>query len=285
MLPACHTKGCCNFSQKLKWFLISVCQVFRLPVSSDDKIDTIVFADSGGAIYLECINVDPYCALIMNRSVGLLSSLPSTKALELINNLAYGYGNDIATSPYEIVSTAGTNLSLSPMIDPVNVSWLLRDSFGQIIKGTADFQTSYVMESWTCLFSDCKMQQSLSPVAFHSFDAESGIVDILASNFMTPCAINHPTVIIHFSLYGSTSSLLTKTSTVFCRPCGSSQVRIHDMSPNKFPIWFCRPCLSGQYIINPNEDSCQDCPAGDLSVRFCTLQKAKYDDVVLDFPI
>ena len=24
----------------------------------------------------------------------------------------------------------------------------------------------------------------------------------------------------------------------------------------------CRPCTEGTYVINPNKDACQDCPAG-----------------------
>jgi hypothetical protein len=30
---------------------------------------------------------------------------------------------------------------------------------------------------------------------------------------------------------------------------------------------FCKPCSPGQYIINPNKDNCQPCPAGTLTLQ------------------
>ncbi len=105
---------------------------------------------SGGAIYLECSDLDEYCASLLHRSVGLPTSGYSFKALELINNSAHAYGNDIATSPYETVALGGAFMSLIPMISLVNVSMLLKDRFGQTVKGTTDIPIPYILQSWTC---------------------------------------------------------------------------------------------------------------------------------------
>ena len=198
----------------------------------------------------------------MNETIGLPSIFPVFKALDFINNSARGYGNDIATAPKHIVASGGMNLSLIPKIDPVNVSLLLKDSFGQIIRGTADIPIPYILEAWTCSSAACRVQHSLNPIVFFSFDPESGIVDTLASHQTIVCKANYQNVTVFFSVYGSTSSLLTMSFSVNCLSCGASQVRINDFTTNENPTWYCKYCLSGQYIINPNRDVCQDCPAG-----------------------
>jgi hypothetical protein len=221
---------------------------------------------SGGAIYLECSDLDEYCATIMNRSIGLPSSSYSIQVLKLINNIAFAYGNDIATSPYETVALGGASMNLIPMITFVNISLILKDRFGQIIKGTADIPIPYILESWSCSTALCSIQHSLSPLKFLLFDPESGIADALTLRQTIPCGRNSSTVMLHFSLYGSTSILLLETFTVSCLECGISQVRINEFTIHEDPIWFCRPCLAGQYIINQNQDSCQDCPTGKSSL-------------------
>jgi hypothetical protein len=217
---------------------------------------------SGGAIYLECSDLDEYCASLLDRSIGLPTSSFSFQALELINNTAYAYGNDIATSPYESVALGGAFLSLIPMISLVNVSMFLKDRFGQTVKGTTDIPIPYILQSWTCYSSYCKIQHSLSPLKFLSFDSQSGIADTLTLEQTIPCGRNSSTITLHFSLYGSTSRLLSETFTVHCLKCGASQARINEVTIHEAPIWFCRPCLAGQYIINQDQDSCQDCPIG-----------------------
>jgi hypothetical protein len=219
-------------------------------------IHSLCISGSGGAIYLECSDLDEFCAAVMNRSIGLPTSPFSFKALELINNLAYAYGNNIATSPYETVSLGDTSLSLIPMITPMNVHMLMKDRFGQIVKGTAEIQIPYILESWTCSSVLCRIQHSLSPLTFLSFDPESGIADTSAFKKIIPCGRSSSTVTVHFALYGSTSRLLIETFTVFCLECGASQVRVNEVES---AIWFCRPCLSGQYVI---QDTCNDCPTG-----------------------
>jgi hypothetical protein len=184
------------------------------------------------------------------------------KALELINNLAHAYGNDIATSPFETVALGDASLSLIPMIDNVNVQIILRDSFGQTITGTVDIPIHYILEIWTCPTATCEIQQSLSPLTFLTFDSESGIANTLTLKQTVPCSKNSSTVTIRISLYGTKSSLLMETFTVLCLACGATQVRVNEITTNAASIWFCRPCLTGQYIINPSQDTCHDCPAG-----------------------
>ncbi len=217
---------------------------------------------SGGAIYLECSDFDVYCESILNRSIGLPTLSSSFKALELVNNSAYAYGNDIATSPYKTVALGDPSFSLIPMISVVNVSLVLKDMFGQIVKGTSQIPIPYLLESWTCSSARCRVQHSLSPLTFLSLDPVSGIADYSVLRQTVPCGRNSSTITIHFSLYGSTSSLLIESFTVLCLECGASQVRVNLISTNEAPIWICRQCLTGQYVINQKIDSCQDCPSG-----------------------
>jgi hypothetical protein len=208
--------------------------------------------------------LDEYCATLLTRSIGLPTHPTLFKALELINNSAFAYGNDIATSPYEIMALgdASKSLRLIPMITPVNVSMILKDRFGQIVKGTTDVPIPYILQSWTCNSALCRIQNSLSPLKFLSFDSESGVADTLTLQQTIPCSRDISTVTLHFSLYGSTSSLLLETFTVLCLRCGASQIRINEVAVDETPIWFCRSCQAGQYIINQDQDSCQDCPSG-----------------------
>jgi hypothetical protein len=221
-----------------------------------------VCSGSGGAIYTECNDVDEYCTALVKSQIGLPSPMFSFRAMELINNSALAYGNDIATSPFEIVALGSTSMSLVPMINPVNASLLLKDRFGQIVKGTKEISIPYILESWTCPSTLCNIQHSLNPLAFLSFDPETGIADATASNLMVPCSGNSSTATIYFTVYRSTSSFLTKSFRMLCLGCDASQTRVNDVTTNNIPIWFCRPCRPGQYIINPNEGTCQDCPAG-----------------------
>jgi hypothetical protein len=237
----------------------------------------IVWPGSGGAIYLECSDFDEYCKTILNRSIGLPTSSSSFKVLELVNNSAHAYGNDIATSPYETVALGGASLSLVPMMSVVNVSLVLKDAFGQIVKGTSDIPIPYLLESWSCSSARCRVQHSLSPLKFMSFDSESGIADSLILKQTIPCGRNSSTVTLHFSLYGSTSGLLVESFTVLCLECGTSQVRVNEVTTNKAPIWICRQCLTGQYVINQNEDSCQDCPAGKSFINLHESLKHAYE--------
>ena len=197
----------------------------------------------------------------MSKSIGVPFPSSRFRALQLINNSAFAYGNDIATSPYESVVLENTFLSLIPMINLVNVSLLLKDSFGQKIKGTVDIPIPYILESWVCSSDACEIQESLSPLTFLTFDP-SGIANSVAVKQTIPCGSNSSTVTLQYSLYGSTSTLLIKKFTVLCVGCDASQERVYEVTTNGYPIWFCRFCLAGQYIINPNLDTCQDCPAG-----------------------
>ena len=200
---------------------------------------------------------------MLNNTIGLPSYSAPFKALELINNTAGGYGDNIATSPYNIVPVGDrASLSLTPMISFVNVSMMLKDSFGQILKGTPNIPIAYILEAWTCSTADCTIQTSLSPLTFLTFDPESGIADSATLKLSSPCVENHSTVIIYFTVYGSTSSLLTASFTLQCFGCGTHEFRVKDVSSSGVRAWYCKPCLAGQYIINPNYDSCQDCPSG-----------------------
>jgi hypothetical protein len=219
---------------------------------------------SGGAIYFDCSDLDENCATVMNRSIGLPTSSFSFKSLQLINNTAYAYGNDIATAPHEFVAFGSDALSLVPMIDILNVSLLLKDRFGHIVKGTADIPIPYILEFWTCPSGLCKIQHSLSPLSFLSFDPESGIADTLTIKQTIPCGRNNSTISVLFSLYGSTSDLLIEAFTVSCLECGASQVRVNELETS---TWFCRACLADQYVVY-RQGSCQDCPTGKSFMNF-----------------
>ena len=199
----------------------------------------------------------------MKQSIGLPSSNSPYRALTMTNNSAGTYGKDIATSPYEISIVGDGSASLVPGISPLNVSLLLKDSFGHTIRGSADLPIPYILESWTCPSSSCSIQKSLTPLGFLSFDPLSGICNSLASRQTVLCIRNESMLVAQFSVYGSTSSSLSTSFSVRCVSCGASQVRIEHSYSNTDSAWYCSPCLAGQYIIDPNRDTCQNCPSGE----------------------
>lgn len=53
---------------------------------------------------------------------------------------------------------------------------------------------------------------------------------------------------------------LQKDITVVCLPCGPGWTRqTHPDNPN---LWTCIPCGKKQYVIDPNQHGCKQCPAG-----------------------
>ena len=220
---------------------------------------------AGGAIYLSCNTLDSLCLVIMKRSLGLPVESSVAQAIVLTNNTAFGYGNDIATFPKKTVVHQDYALAMVPGIDFLNVGLALSDGFGQIVKGTAKVLLPFIFESWLCASAACGIEQSLGPTFFVPFDSASGISNSLPLNQRVTCALDSPNITILFGLYSSQSvsaQVISSAVSIRCSPCGKSQVRVESESGSGSSTWYCAPCNEGQYIIDPDKDSCQNCPIG-----------------------
>ena len=222
----------------------------------------------GGAIYLSCSDLEQLCMSMIDQSLGLPNDFTSVL---LRNNSAKGYGGEIATDPFETVTVSKPPHSITPGIDIVNVNIALRDGFGQLIKNSGVLSSPYLLEFWVCPSTSCGVEESLTPLKFLSFDSVSGISSAIQADQTIQCAINTSNVTLQFSLYGSESGpeaeALTSRINVRCLSCRGLQVRVASLKVTGMSIWACAPCLVGQYIIDPDIDSCQDCPLGESPTR------------------
>jgi hypothetical protein len=206
---------------------------------------------------------------LTERKLGLPGIYASTKAVLQVNNSALGYGDYLATYPLETFVVDSGLAKMIPGIDVLNASLVMKDALGQIVKGTAEVTMPYILESWSCPQSACATKQSQNPHFYIPFDSVSGIGSTFPSNRTIACAIGDPSVTIFFNLYGAhTQSLPVAPSSidVLCAACDAMQVRTQVQGSNGTAKWQCSPCRAGQYIIDPNQDVCQNCPLGNLDL-------------------
>jgi hypothetical protein len=203
---------------------------------------------------------------MMKKSIGLPSTQDPIPIMVFSNNTAMGYGEDISTLPCLLVVVGDVSTSMIPGIDLLNVSIALKDCFDNRVKGTSRIPIPYILNFWICPSEACSIEQSLSPLKFLSFNSVSGISSSLEAEQTVLCSSSSPNITVYFSVYGSTLSatktqLLASSASVRCAGCGRSQVRTEQQLQN-ITAWTCTPCLPGQYIIDPDKDSCNKCPLG-----------------------
>ena len=223
-------------------------------------------AGAGGGIYVACSDIDQLCLGMMEKSIGLPYTQNPPRLLIFSNNTALAYGGDISTLPCELNVVGYTSTKMVPGLDLLDVSLALKDCFGHEVKGTSRIPIPYILNCWVCPSQTCSIEQSLVPFRFLSFDSVSGISSSLAAGQTVLCSNSAPNITVHFSVYGPTLSgpqaqLLVSSVNVRCAGCGRSQVRSEGQAQN-ITVWTCTPCRPGQYIIDPNKDSCQKCPLG-----------------------
>jgi hypothetical protein len=203
---------------------------------------------------------------MMKKSIGLPFTQDPIPVMVFSNNTAMAYGGDISTLPCLLVVVGDASTSMIPGIDLLNVSIALKDCFDHRVKGTSRIPIPYILNFWICPSEACSIEQSLAPLKFLSFDSVSGISSSLEAEQTVLCSSSAPNITVYFSVYGSTLSasktqLLASSASVRCAGCGRSQVRTEQQLQN-ITAWTCTPCLPGQYIIDPDKDSCNKCPLG-----------------------
>ena len=199
---------------------------------------------------------------MLNKRIGLAGS--NISVISFIDNAAAGYGAELATMPYELVLITNNSTEMVPGVDFIDVAIALKDSIGQLVKGTATLPVPYILEAWVCRNSSCGIEKSLVPLKFLSFDSISGISKSLESEQTIRCVEGSPQVTAIFTLYQSESPSLALGVEFVCKKCGAMQVRVFGQEVNGFRTWTCVPCLAGQYIINSDLDTCQNCPVGTI---------------------
>ena len=200
---------------------------------------------------------------MMNETVGLPLQ-QNINTLTFINNTAVGYGHDLGTQPCKSVLLRNSALNMIPGINVINVSVILRDCLDQIVKGTAQLPVPYILELWLCPNASCSIEQSLVPLKFMSFESLSGISNSLQAEQSIRCLESSPNVTVQISLYGSSAQTegLMVSVNIMCVRCVQMQYRVFEQAVTGFRTWSCAECRTGQYIIDPEKDSCQNCPLG-----------------------
>ena len=79
------------------------------------------------------------------------------------------------------------------------------------------------------------------------------------------CPTGASSLLATLSVLGSPESSLPffiRQIGIECTPCASGQSRTEGFTSAQpaLSYWYCKSCSQGQYIINPNQNACQNCP-------------------------
>eukprot|EP00961_Rhodomonas_salina_P076588 1028289-Rhodomonas_salina.1 len=195
----------------------------------------------------------------MEREIGLPSKNKAYRTiLDFQGNHATSYGADVAGAPNKMTFQT-TQAETVPGQLNLNITIFLLDSKGQIIDGRVE---ESVIQMTVCaeLDSDgsCDTLASLQPATFLGYQG-AGLRTIDRIAQVESCPVGRKTVQVQFTLPSDPS--IRAIWEAECLPCEAGQSRM-ETSQGAHVLWTCRSCAAGQYIINPNEDECQDCPVG-----------------------
>jgi len=258
---------------------------------------------SGGAVFTDCETLATSCAAMMQASLGFpplrSSSLPPPQYF-FAGNKAGGYGDNVATAPSQLIipvrngdnlglglsrQTAlvdafdfivqggrlpNTRLSYIPGQNILDLSLLLLDGLGQIVRGSSLVPLTYVAVSLLCTPGgpSCSYNTALHGPVFTSFNPISGVCETVGVNQSglqdVVCPLGGTSVLVQVSLFGSASPYLSRTVQMSCRACSAGQSRTEGVANGAISVrsWSCRSCLPTQYVVDPNRHPCRQCPVG-----------------------
>eukprot|EP00961_Rhodomonas_salina_P219538 2967363-Rhodomonas_salina.1 len=195
----------------------------------------------------------------MDKKLGLPSrDRAYSSILEFRDNSAR-YGTRAASAANKLVVVEKDKVQLVPGQDYLDVAVRLLDSLGQQVDGRVD---PYVIEMVACTTAaGCSSISSLQPVIFLAYDRN----EIRTGTNQQRALLNYCTgssVVVKLTALTQDRNL-EATLEVECLPCRDGQFRtVLRRLGSTTVLWSCKRCPSGQYIIDPNEHSCQKCPPG-----------------------
>jgi predicted outer membrane repeat protein len=239
---------------------------------------------AGGAVYTECDTLAASCRKVLGKHLGapLAHQQPQ---IFFRGNRAGAYGHDMATNPSQlsIPGPSGVNLgqgadrqaaltdtfrepgypdsrlALVPGQERLNLSVVLLDGLGQVVRGSATRPLAHVLRSLLCAPgpSHCTYSTTLAAPVFAQFDTVTGIARTVEVSQATACSMEG-VISVSVSLSESNPSpFLARTIDVACLPCARGQSRVELGS-----VWTCASCAPDQYVIDPNRHPCRPCPVG-----------------------
>ena len=108
---------------------------------------------AGGATYSTCFSLG-VCEGVIKNTLGLPTpGGEEGKIMSFLNNLAGGYGKDIATAPGELVLNefAEHTTAYVPGKNSLDLSFSMRDAQGEPIVGSDDVKISHLVYMYVCI--------------------------------------------------------------------------------------------------------------------------------------
>ena len=248
-----------------------------LPAGLTPALQIIVSNNSagaaGGAIYFDSPSIPEACTGAFGQRLGLPSPHSDYKLL-FRGNTAGGWGDELATQPSRMLFVSGSR-EYVPGIDAIDLVVGLEDALGQTVRGSASFANPYVIELLPCVpNAACSDLNSLGPGSFYQCN-QSGLCRTRTKTTLSSvlCLANRSEAAVILSC----GSLAPVEVALRCLPCEPGQhMQLQEgggtdlsLLASSFHTWSCISCLEGQYIIDPQKDSCQNCPSGILKGWVC----------------
>lgn len=164
------------------------------------------------------------------------------------NNTAQGYGNNYASTPYQLI--ANTSVSLDHVVSPnssVTVNFQLEDQLGNIVNDSS-YAIQLHIDSNSLVVSGSNPSNTWPASGKVSFQVTFGIK--VPSDSWKP--FNCSLYVISFSSGAPLAGVLPFNFSIKIGDCGLGE------QPSGAS---CQPCLATQYLLDTN-NTCQPCPEG-----------------------
>ena len=211
-------------------------------------------AVAGGGIYVACSAFPSSCAGVFSAGLGIVG-LGGRRYRRVLfrNNVAMGYGPDVATAPSRLNVTADQS-ALVPGQEAFRLEAVLFDGLGAVVAGTPASPVPYVVSVMACGDAGCTLEGALRPPSFYGFGTNLSRV---AQDVVCPNAGGVDSGAVRFVVSVAGASDLQRSVGLRCDACLPGQYRTRADG-----AWFCGSCLESQYNVDPNRFGCQNCPVG-----------------------
>eukprot|EP00961_Rhodomonas_salina_P277380 3748372-Rhodomonas_salina.1 len=224
-------------------------------------------ADVGGAVATGCSNFEA-CDPLLAQTLGLPSAKhPRPTSLSMSDNVASGYGTDVATGPAHMVVEQGRASPYVPGQSVLDVRVTLLDAHQQVIRASR-VELDYLLMLLVCpVEGPCSQSSAVQPAAFLAYS--SGPVEVLASQvLLQTCDSVANGVVLQLSLVREKLAAiqgLNQRVSVPCAPCQAGQTTVTTETEGKV-LRTCTACSRSQYCVDPlkAEYGCEACPRGAL---------------------
>ena len=209
---------------------------------------------AGGAVHVACEDQGSSCTGVFERS---FASTASTSSVQLRDNSATLYGDDVSTVPSRLGWNGGDSAlqqSVAPGLQTLSLAVARYDDMGSLIPGTGE-TASFVVCGADLL--SCQKGSGVLPGTVEAFDQETGVSN---ADVDVECLVGSDEAVVRVGVVGASSPGLSRSMTVVCS-CGVGQARSELAGRG---TWVCAQCEDGNYVVDPNnpKHSCEKCPEG-----------------------